>query len=135
LPVGLAVGAADQGPRACHSARGLTGRERDVTFRGPGTEGSNPAPSSGESRANLNESSRKPNSRGGPAALSAAYADAVPSSRSSRMRRCPAGNRKTRKPRGTHQRSASAQRSRRARKVLPRGAICFIILDGFRLER
>ena len=49
LPVGLAVGAADQGPRACHSARGLTGRERDLTFRGPGTEGSNPAPSSGES--------------------------------------------------------------------------------------
>jgi putative DNA primase/helicase len=46
LPVGLAVGAADQGPRACHSARGLTGRERDLRFRGPGTEGSNPAPSS-----------------------------------------------------------------------------------------
>ena len=53
LPVGLAVGAADQGPRACDSARGLTGRERDLTFRGPGTEGSNPAPSSGESSANL----------------------------------------------------------------------------------
>jgi hypothetical protein len=49
LPVGLAVGAADQGPRACHSARGLTGRERDLRFRGPGTEGSNPAPSTGES--------------------------------------------------------------------------------------
>jgi hypothetical protein len=48
LPVGLAVGAADQGPRACHSARGLTGRERDLRFRGPGTEGSNPSPSSGE---------------------------------------------------------------------------------------
>src|SRR5712672_2225108 len=48
LPVGLAVGAADQGPRACHSARGLTGRERDLRFRGPGTEGSNPAPSRGE---------------------------------------------------------------------------------------
>ena len=52
LPVGLAVGAADQGPRACHSARGLTGRERDLRFRGPGTEGSNPAPSSAESSAN-----------------------------------------------------------------------------------
>src|SRR5207253_4807064 len=38
LPVGLAIGAADQGPRACHSARGLTGRERDLRFRGPGTE-------------------------------------------------------------------------------------------------
>jgi hypothetical protein len=63
LPVGLAVGAADQGPRACHSARGLTGRERDLRFRGPGTEGSNPAPSSGESIANLtfrNESRRCP---------------------------------------------------------------------------
>ena len=53
LPVGLAVGAADQGPRACDTACGLTGRERDLTFRGPGTEGSNPAPSSEESGANL----------------------------------------------------------------------------------
>ena len=53
MAVGLAVGAADQGPRACHSARGLTGRERDLRFRGPGTESSNPAPSSKESAANL----------------------------------------------------------------------------------
>src|SRR5712671_3301395 len=60
LPVGLAVGAADQGPRACHSARGLTGRERDLRFRGPGTEGSNPAPSTGESSANLISSIRAP---------------------------------------------------------------------------
>ena len=52
LPVGLAVGAADQAPRACDSARGLTGKERDLTFRGSGTEGSNPSPSSGESGAN-----------------------------------------------------------------------------------
>ena len=58
LPVGLAVGAADQGPRARHSARGLTGRERDLRFRGPGTEGSNPAPSSGES-ANPRSLSRR----------------------------------------------------------------------------
>ena len=30
LPVGLAVGAADQAPRACDSARGLTGKERAI---------------------------------------------------------------------------------------------------------
>ena len=53
LPVGLAIGAADQGPRACHSARGLTGRERDLRFRGPGTEGSNPASSSSAAGTNL----------------------------------------------------------------------------------
>src|SRR6202011_578336 len=33
---------------ACDSACGLTGRERDLTFRCSGTEGSNPAPSCGE---------------------------------------------------------------------------------------
>ena len=30
LPVGLAVGAADQAPRACDSAHGLTGKERAI---------------------------------------------------------------------------------------------------------
>src|ERR1700730_11667832 len=66
LPVGLAVGAADQGPRARDSARGLTRRERDLRFRGPGTEGSNPAPSTGESRANLTSSIRAPTEPRGP---------------------------------------------------------------------
>ena len=37
LPVGLAVGAADQAPRACDSARGLTGKERAISrFVAPG---------------------------------------------------------------------------------------------------
>src|ERR1700720_3868290 len=37
LPVGLAVGAADQAPRACDSARGLTGKERAILrFVAPG---------------------------------------------------------------------------------------------------
>jgi len=49
-----------RGPRACDSACGLTGRERDLTFRGPGTEGSNPAPSTGESAANQTSSMRVP---------------------------------------------------------------------------
>ena len=31
LPVGLAVGAADQAPRACDSARSLTGKERAIS--------------------------------------------------------------------------------------------------------
>ena len=31
LPVGLAVGAADQAPRACDSAHGLTGKERAIS--------------------------------------------------------------------------------------------------------
>jgi hypothetical protein len=38
LPVGLAVGAADQAPRACDSAHGLTGKERAITFGGSGIE-------------------------------------------------------------------------------------------------
>jgi hypothetical protein len=39
LPVGLAVGAADQAPRACDSARGLTGKERAISrFVAPGRE-------------------------------------------------------------------------------------------------
>ena len=59
LPVGLAVGATDQAPRACDSARGLTGKERATSrFRGSGTEGSNPALSTGESVANLTPWSR-----------------------------------------------------------------------------
>src|ERR1700719_243617 len=37
LPVGLAVGAADQAPRACDSARSLTGKERAIwRFVAPG---------------------------------------------------------------------------------------------------
>ena len=37
LPVGLALGAADQAPRACDSARGLTGKERAISrFVAPG---------------------------------------------------------------------------------------------------
>jgi hypothetical protein len=37
LPVGLAVGAADQAPRACDSARGLTGKESAISrFVAPG---------------------------------------------------------------------------------------------------
>jgi hypothetical protein len=37
LPVGLAVGVADQAPRACDSARGLTGKERAISrFVAPG---------------------------------------------------------------------------------------------------
>ena len=37
LPVGLAVGAADQAPRACDCARGLTGKERAISrFVAPG---------------------------------------------------------------------------------------------------
>jgi hypothetical protein len=40
LPVGLAVGAADQAPRACDSARGLTGKERAISrFVAPGPRG------------------------------------------------------------------------------------------------
>ena len=31
LPVSLAVGAADQAPRACDSGRGLTGKERAIS--------------------------------------------------------------------------------------------------------
>src|ERR1700731_3597341 len=37
LPVGLAVGAGDQAPRVCDSARGLTGKERAISrFVAPG---------------------------------------------------------------------------------------------------
>jgi hypothetical protein len=62
--------------RAPHTNHRTIARERSLSFRhlsstARGTGSSNPLCSSGESRANLNESSRKPNSSGGPAALDA----------------------------------------------------------------